>query len=138
MMMNELLRWVPPALLEGVGGTADALLGEDQILASGTLEWIRARTTPCQPSKLCLAGAGPSCFYGADLAVTSNIIGNLPQQESSARDRRDRPEAEGSTTMEGRTGRTMLDKIWAQHVTARITDDTNLLHVDRHLLHDLG
>jgi 3-isopropylmalate/(R)-2-methylmalate dehydratase large subunit len=32
----------------------------------------------------------------------------------------------------------MLDKIWDQHVIARISDDTDLLHVDRHLLHDLG
>jgi 3-isopropylmalate/(R)-2-methylmalate dehydratase large subunit len=37
-----------------------------------------------------------------------------------------------------RTGRRMLDKIWDQHVIARISDDTDLLHVDRHLLHDLG
>ncbi|WP_210253870.1 3-isopropylmalate dehydratase large subunit [Bradyrhizobium sp. S69] len=35
-------------------------------------------------------------------------------------------------------GRTMLAKIWDQHVIARISDDTDLLHVDRHLLHDLG
>ena len=40
--------------------------------------------------------------------------------------------------MATRTGRTMLDKIWDQHVIARISDDTDLLHVDRHLLHDLG
>jgi 3-isopropylmalate/(R)-2-methylmalate dehydratase large subunit len=32
----------------------------------------------------------------------------------------------------------MLAKIWDQHVVARISDDTDLLHVDRHLLHDLG
>jgi 3-isopropylmalate/(R)-2-methylmalate dehydratase large subunit len=32
----------------------------------------------------------------------------------------------------------MLDKIWDQHVIARISEDTDLLHVDRHLLHDLG
>src|SRR5215471_16479396 len=32
----------------------------------------------------------------------------------------------------------MLDKIWDQHVIARLSDDTDLLHVDRHLLHDLG
>ena len=40
----------------------------------------------------------------------------------------------------GRTapGRTMLAKIWDQHVIARISDDTDLLHIDRHLLHDLG
>ena len=35
-------------------------------------------------------------------------------------------------------GRTMLAKIWDQHVIARINDDTDLLHIDRHLLHDLG
>jgi 3-isopropylmalate/(R)-2-methylmalate dehydratase large subunit len=35
-------------------------------------------------------------------------------------------------------GRTMLAKIWDQHVIARVSDDTDLLHVDRHLLHDLG
>ena len=35
-------------------------------------------------------------------------------------------------------GRTMLAKIWDQHVIAHITGDTDLLHVDRHLLHDLG
>ena len=40
--------------------------------------------------------------------------------------------------MDRQTGRTMLDKIWDQHVIARISDDTDLLHVDRHLLHDLG
>src|SRR6202000_3232467 len=32
----------------------------------------------------------------------------------------------------------MLAKIWDQHVIAPISDDTDLLHVDRHLLHDLG
>jgi 3-isopropylmalate/(R)-2-methylmalate dehydratase large subunit len=37
-----------------------------------------------------------------------------------------------------KSGRTMLAKIWEQHVIARISDDTDLLHVDRHLLHDLG
>lgn len=35
-------------------------------------------------------------------------------------------------------GRTLLAKIWDQHVIARMGDDTDLLHVDRHLLHDLG
>jgi len=35
-------------------------------------------------------------------------------------------------------GRTLLAKIWDQHVIARISEDTDLLHVDRHLLHDLG
>jgi 3-isopropylmalate/(R)-2-methylmalate dehydratase large subunit len=35
-------------------------------------------------------------------------------------------------------GRTMLAKIWDRHVIARISDDTDLLHIDRHLLHDLG
>ncbi len=32
----------------------------------------------------------------------------------------------------------MLAKIWDQHVIARISNDTDLLHIDRHLLHDLG
>jgi 3-isopropylmalate/(R)-2-methylmalate dehydratase large subunit len=32
----------------------------------------------------------------------------------------------------------MLAKIWDQHVIARLSEDTDLLHVDRHLLHDLG
>ena len=32
----------------------------------------------------------------------------------------------------------MLAKIWDQHVIAQLSDDTDLLHVDRHLLHDLG
>src|SRR5437660_3680920 len=36
------------------------------------------------------------------------------------------------------SGRTMLAKIWDQHVIARLSDDTDLLHIDRHLLHDLG
>ena len=35
-------------------------------------------------------------------------------------------------------GRTLLAKIWDQHVISQIGDDTDLLHVDRHLLHDLG
>jgi 3-isopropylmalate/(R)-2-methylmalate dehydratase large subunit len=35
-------------------------------------------------------------------------------------------------------GRTVLAKIWDQHVIAHLSDDTDLLHVDRHLLHDLG
>jgi len=38
----------------------------------------------------------------------------------------------------GKPGRTLLAKIWDQHVIAPISDDTDLLHVDRHLLHDLG
>jgi 3-isopropylmalate/(R)-2-methylmalate dehydratase large subunit len=38
----------------------------------------------------------------------------------------------------GKPGRTMLAKIWDQHVIARVSADTDLLHVDRHLLHDLG
>jgi homoaconitase/3-isopropylmalate dehydratase large subunit len=32
----------------------------------------------------------------------------------------------------------MLAKIWDQHVIARLSEDTDLLHIDRHLLHDLG
>ncbi len=37
-----------------------------------------------------------------------------------------------------KSGRTLLAKIWDQHVIAQVSDDTDLLHVDRHLLHDLG
>src|SRR5580692_4715851 len=37
-----------------------------------------------------------------------------------------------------KSGRTMLAKIWEQHVIAKVSDDTDLLHIDRHLLHDLG
>jgi 3-isopropylmalate/(R)-2-methylmalate dehydratase large subunit len=37
-----------------------------------------------------------------------------------------------------KSGRTLLAKIWDQHVIARLSDDTDLLHIDRHLLHDLG
>src|SRR5260370_32902923 len=36
------------------------------------------------------------------------------------------------------SGRTLLAKIWDQHAIAHVSDDTDLLHVDRHLLHDLG
>src|ERR1700755_1611187 len=32
----------------------------------------------------------------------------------------------------------MLAKIWDQHVIAHLSEDTDLLHIDRHLLHDLG
>jgi 3-isopropylmalate/(R)-2-methylmalate dehydratase large subunit len=35
-------------------------------------------------------------------------------------------------------GHTLLAKIWDQHVIAHLSADTDLLHVDRHLLHDLG
>src|SRR6201996_218080 len=45
--------------------------------------------------------------------------------------------AKGRTVL-GEPGRTMLAKIWDQHVIARLTEDTDLLHIDRHLLHDLG
>jgi 3-isopropylmalate/(R)-2-methylmalate dehydratase large subunit len=37
-----------------------------------------------------------------------------------------------------KSGRTLLAKIWDQHVIAHLGGDTDLLHVDRHLLHDLG
>lgn len=33
--------------------------------------------------------------------------------------------------------RTLFDKIWAQHVVAELPGGVSLLHVDRHLLHDL-
>jgi 3-isopropylmalate/(R)-2-methylmalate dehydratase large subunit len=35
-------------------------------------------------------------------------------------------------------GRTLLAKIWEQHAIAHLGENTDLLHVDRHLLHDLG
>jgi 3-isopropylmalate/(R)-2-methylmalate dehydratase large subunit len=38
----------------------------------------------------------------------------------------------------GKPARTLLAKIWDQHVIAHIGEATDLLHVDRHLLHDLG
>ena len=34
--------------------------------------------------------------------------------------------------------RTLFAKIWDEHVIADLGDDTALLHIDRHLLHDLG
>lgn len=34
--------------------------------------------------------------------------------------------------------RTLVDKIWDQHVIADLGDGVDLLHVDRHLLHDLS
>jgi 3-isopropylmalate/(R)-2-methylmalate dehydratase large subunit len=36
------------------------------------------------------------------------------------------------------TGRTLFDKVWAEHVVADLGGGFALLHVDRHLLHDLG
>ena len=35
-------------------------------------------------------------------------------------------------------GRTLFDKIWDQHVVADLGEDWFLLHIDRHLLHDLS
>ena len=34
--------------------------------------------------------------------------------------------------------RTLFDKIWDQHVVAELGEDWVLLHIDRHLLHDLS
>src|SRR5215831_11013667 len=45
---------------------------------------------------------------------------------------------EGRIALVGESGRTMLAKIWDQHVIAHLSEDTDLLHIDRHLLHDLG
>ena len=36
------------------------------------------------------------------------------------------------------TGLTMFDKLWDAHVVARLGGDNVLLHIDRHLMHDLG
>ncbi|MDB5510636.1 MAG: leuC [Enterovirga sp.] len=35
-------------------------------------------------------------------------------------------------------GLTQLDKVWAEHVAADLGDGWSLLHIDRHLLHDLS
>jgi 3-isopropylmalate/(R)-2-methylmalate dehydratase large subunit len=35
------------------------------------------------------------------------------------------------------TGRTVVDKIWDAHVITRLDDDLDLLHVDRHYVHDV-
>lgn len=35
-------------------------------------------------------------------------------------------------------GLAMFDKIWAQHVVADLGNETALLHIDRHIMHDLG
>ena len=34
--------------------------------------------------------------------------------------------------------RTLLDKLWDQHVVSDLGDGWSLLHIDRHLLHDLS
>ena len=36
------------------------------------------------------------------------------------------------------SGQTLFDKIWQTHTVAELGDGYALLHVDRHLLHDLG
>jgi len=35
-------------------------------------------------------------------------------------------------------GRTMFEKVWSEHVVAALAPGVDLLHVDRHLQHDLG
>ncbi|MBV9521535.1 MAG: 3-isopropylmalate dehydratase, partial [Alphaproteobacteria bacterium] len=35
-------------------------------------------------------------------------------------------------------GRTLFDKVWDRHVVADLGDGAALLHIDRHLLHDLS
>ena len=47
--------------------------------------------------------------------------------------------SDGVTTTEpGGAPRTMFAKLWQSHIVAALADDTALLHVDRHILHDLG
>ena len=47
--------------------------------------------------------------------------------------------SDGVTTTEpGGAPRTMFAKLWDSHIVAALADDTALLHVDRHILHDLG
>jgi len=36
------------------------------------------------------------------------------------------------------SGRTLFDKIWDDHVVVKLDDENALLHVDRHIMHDLG
>ncbi len=36
------------------------------------------------------------------------------------------------------SGQTLFDRIWQAHTVAELGDGYALLHVDRHLLHDLG
>ena len=40
--------------------------------------------------------------------------------------------------MNGGTSRTLFDKLWDSHVIADLGEGSALLHVDRHLVHDLG
>ena len=35
------------------------------------------------------------------------------------------------------TGRTLIDKIWDEHVIGEVDDGLDLLHVDRHLVHEM-
>ena len=35
------------------------------------------------------------------------------------------------------TGLTMFDKIWDEHLIATLEDGTDLLHIDRHILHEM-
>ena len=43
-----------------------------------------------------------------------------------------------NTATTPRPPRTMFAMLWESHVVAELGDDTALLHVDRHILHDLG
>ena len=39
--------------------------------------------------------------------------------------------------MASNAGKTLFDKIWSQHVVTELPGGVALLHIDRHLLHDL-
>src|SRR3546814_3818001 len=43
-----------------------------------------------------------------------------------------------SSDLVAMTARTLFDKIWDSHVVADLGDDTALLHIDRHIMQDLG
>ncbi len=45
---------------------------------------------------------------------------------------------EHCATASGAVPRTLFDKLWDAHVVANLGDGAALLHVDRHLVHDLG
>jgi len=36
------------------------------------------------------------------------------------------------------TGRTLFDKVWSEHVVDELAPGVDLLHIDRHMVHDLG
>src|SRR6185437_5841479 len=81
--------------------------------------------------------SGPSRGVTCCALMATQELGNKPCQTASAVQAAGIVSRKGGSALE-QPGRTMLDKIWDQHVIFKVSDDTDLLHVDRHLLHDLG